>query len=96
MGGVTFWLPLPLSLLKLPNVIGVQTPLPDKDLYPNHILRVIRTFSFFPLKLIFVDLKPDPVDILGIAKITRSPSDSSLGPWFYVNARRDRFNVEVS
>lgn len=93
---MTFSLPLPSSLPKLPNDVGFQTPLSDKDLSPNHIVRVIRTFSFFPFKLIFVDLKPDPVDILGIAKITRSPSDSSLGPWFYVNARRDLFYVEVS
>ena len=87
---------MPSSLLKLLNVVGVPTPLSDKDLSPSHIVRVIKTFSFFPFKLIFVDLKPDPVDILGIAKITRSPSDSSLGPWFYVNARRDLFYVEVS
>ncbi|CAH3028156.1 unnamed protein product [Porites evermanni] len=37
---------------------------------------------------IFVDLKPDPVDILGIAKIVRSPTNSSQGPWFYVDARQ--------
>ena len=44
----------------------------------------------------FVDLKPDPVDILGIAKIVRSPSDSSNGPWFYVDARQDPPYIEVS
>ena len=43
-----------------------------------------------------VDLKPDPVDILGIAKIVRSPTDSSLGPWFYVNARQVPPWIEVS
>lgn len=44
----------------------------------------------------FVDLKPDPVDILGIAKIVRSPSDSSNGPWFYVDARQSPPYIEVS
>ncbi|XP_068704567.1 uncharacterized protein [Montipora foliosa] len=43
----------------------------------------------------FIDLKPDPVDILGIAKIVRSPSDSSNGPWFYVDARQSPIHLEA-
>ncbi|XP_020601762.1 uncharacterized protein LOC110040832 [Orbicella faveolata] len=37
---------------------------------------------------VFVDLKPDPVDILGIAKISRSPTNTEEGPWFYVDSRQ--------
>ena len=43
-----------------------------------------------------MDLKPDPVDILGIAKIVRSPSDQSTGPWFYVDARQSPPFINVS
>ena len=42
-----------------------------------------------------MDLKPDPVDILGIAKIVRSPTNSSQGPWFYVDARQSPPYLEV-
>ena len=42
-----------------------------------------------------MDLKPDPVDILGIAKITRSPSNSKDGPWFYVDSRKTPPFIEV-
>ena len=52
--------------------------------------------TFKSPKLTFIDLKPDPVDILGIAKIVRSPSDSSKGPWFYVDARQSPPYIVVS
>ena len=42
-----------------------------------------------------MDLKPDPVDILGIAKIVRSNSDQNKGPWFYVDARKTPLFIEV-
>ena len=45
--------------------------------------------------MIFVDLKPDPVDILGIAQIARSPTDLNTGPWFYLDARKDPPFIEV-
>ena len=41
-------------------------------------------------------MKPDPVDILGIAKVVRSPSDSANGPWFYIDARQTPPFIEVS
>lgn len=44
---------------------------------------------------IFVDLKPDPINILGIAKITRSPSQQDKGPWFYVDARKTPIFIEA-
>ncbi|XP_067053119.1 uncharacterized protein [Acropora muricata] len=37
---------------------------------------------------IFVDLKPDPIKILNIITIARSPSEQNLGPWFYMDARK--------
>ena len=43
-----------------------------------------------------MDLKPDPIDFFGIATITRSPSDSENGPWFYVDARKNPPFIEVS
>ena len=48
------------------------------------------------IQAIFVDLKPDPINILGIAKITRSPSQQDKGPWFYVDARKTPIFIEVS
>ena len=47
-------------------------------------------------QVVFVDLKPDPIDFFGIATITRSPSDSKNGPWFYVDARKNPPFIEVS
>lgn len=47
-------------------------------------------------QVVFVDLKPDPIDFFGIATITRSPSDSENGPWFYVDARKNPPFIEVS
>ena len=43
-----------------------------------------------------VDLKPDPINILGIAKIVRSATDMSQGPWFYVMGKKEPLFVEVS
>ncbi|XP_058970157.2 uncharacterized protein [Pocillopora verrucosa] len=45
--------------------------------------------------VVFVDLKPDPIDFFGIATITRSPSDSENGPWFYVDARKNPPFIEA-
>ena len=45
---------------------------------------------------IFVDLKPDPVKILDIVEIVRSPTEKDLGPWFYVDARQTPIFIEVS
>lgn len=56
-------------------------------------LNVINCFLF---QLIFVDLKPDPVKILSIATVVRSPTDSENGPWFYVDARKTPPFIEVS
>ena len=57
---------------------------------------MIKTFILLIfIQAIFVDLKPDPVDILGIAKIVRSPTNSSQGPWFYVDARQSPPYLEV-
>lgn len=53
------------------------------------------TFLYFFFQAVFVDLKPDPVDILGIAKITRSPSNQQDGPWFYVDSRQIPPFIEV-
>lgn len=43
-----------------------------------------------------MDLKPDPVKILDIAEIVRSPTEKDLGPWFYVDARQTPIFIEVS
>ena len=43
-----------------------------------------------------MDLKPDPVKILDIAEIVRSPTEKDLGPWFYVDARQTSIFIEVS
>ena len=59
---------------------------------PFEIFTNVRIFFF---QVVFVDLKPDPVDILGIAKITRSPSNSKDGPWFYVDTRKTPPFTEV-
>ena len=50
--------------------------------------------SYF--QAIFVDLQPDPIKILSIAKIVRSPSQQDKGPWFYVDARKTPVFIEVS
>lgn len=42
-----------------------------------------------------MDLKPDPVKILDIAEIVRSPTEKDLGPWFYVDARKTPIFIEV-
>ena len=43
-----------------------------------------------------MDLKPDPINILGMAKIVRSPTDMSQGPCFYVMGKKEPLFVEVS
>ena len=43
-----------------------------------------------------MDLKPDPVKILSLATVVRSPTDSANGPWFYVEARKKPRFIEVS
>ena len=43
-----------------------------------------------------MDLKPDPIKLLNILKIVRSPSQQDLGPWFYVDARKTPIFIEVS
>ena len=48
------------------------------------------------LQAIFVDLQPDPIKLLNILKIVRSPSQQDLGPWFYVDARKTPIFIEVS
>ena len=42
-----------------------------------------------------MDLQPDPVDILGIAVIQRSPSNSEDGPWFFIDSRKTPPFIEV-
>lgn len=42
-----------------------------------------------------MDLKPDPVKILDLAEIVRSPTEKDLGPWFYVDARKTPIFIEV-
>lgn len=59
---------------------------------PFAILTKVRVL----FQVVFVDLKPDPIDFFGIATITRSPSDSENGPWFYVDARKNPPFIEVS
>ena len=59
---------------------------------PFAILTKVRVL----FQVVFVDLKPDPIDFFGIATITRSPSDSANGPWFYVDARKNPPFIEVS
>ncbi|KAL9979352.1 hypothetical protein ACROYT_G017003 [Oculina patagonica] len=44
---------------------------------------------------IFVDLKPDPIKLLNVLKIVRSPSQQDLGPWFYVDARKSPLFIEA-
>ena len=43
-----------------------------------------------------MDLKPDPIKILNIITIVRSPSDHSKGPWFYIDARQTPLYYEVT
>ena len=50
----------------------------------------------YSLQAIFVDLKPDPVKILDIATIVRSPTEQDLGPWFYIDARQTPIFIEVT
>ena len=42
-----------------------------------------------------MDIKPDPIQILDVITIVRSPSDNTNGPWFYVDARKDPPFIEV-
>nr|XP_058970077.1 uncharacterized protein LOC131796502 [Pocillopora verrucosa] len=37
---------------------------------------------------IFIDLKPDPIKILDLITIVRSPTDKDKGPWWYLDARK--------
>ena len=42
-----------------------------------------------------MDLKPDPVKILDIITIVRSPTERDVGPWFYLDARKSPPFIEV-
>lgn len=54
-----------------------------------------KTTVMLSLQAIFVDLKPDPIKILSIATIARSPTELDKGPWFYMDARKTPIFYEV-
>ena len=51
---------------------------------------------YLSLQTIFVDLKPDPIKILNIFTVARSPSQLDKGPWFYMDARKTPIYYEVT
>ncbi|XP_022792631.1 uncharacterized protein LOC111331727 [Stylophora pistillata] len=44
---------------------------------------------------IFIDFKPDPITILDIVTIVRSPTDRENGPWWYLDARKSPPFIEA-
>ena len=54
-------------------------------------------FSCFDLfQSIKIDLKPDPIKILDLATIVKSPTEPEKGPSFFVEAKKDPIFFEVS
>ena len=43
-----------------------------------------------------MDLKPDPIKILDLATIVKSPTEPEKGPSFFVEAKKDPIFFEVS
>ncbi|KAL9979348.1 hypothetical protein ACROYT_G016999 [Oculina patagonica] len=109
--GLTFQLPPPVAASGFPEGAEGSYATADFDLriaggpyiYKGFMIKgrlnILGWEIYAHVKLseeaIFVDLKPDPVDILGIAVIQRSPSDSVNGPWFYVDSRKTPPYIEA-
>ena len=54
-------------------------------------------FSCFDLfQSIKIDLKPNPIKILDLATIVKSPTEPEKGPSFFVEAKKDPIFFEVS
>ncbi|KAJ7381185.1 hypothetical protein OS493_004785 [Desmophyllum pertusum] len=102
--GFTFQLPPPVASTGFPEGAETSYSTDDFDLriaggpyiYKGFMIKgrvnILGWEIYAHIKLsdaaVFVDLKPDPVDILGIAVIARSPTDLKTGPWFYVDSRK--------
>ena len=48
------------------------------------------------LQSITMDLKPDPIKILDLATIVKSPTEPDKGPSFFIGAKNDPVYFEVS
>lgn len=80
------------SLLALyPDLLPI-----DRNFFLITLTQYSCSWIVFFLQAMFVDLKPDPIKILDIITIVRSPTDHDLGPWFYVDARKLPPFIEVN